>query len=561
MDQDGYELIARAAASADLASLLGQAGEAIALMDEAWVVRYCNDVYLRNTGLPASEVIGRTPFDYVPQFARSIFYEAVVACQQGRRPMCRIGYSTVLGRWLMVRVFPVDGGSLLLANDATDTVVKQHQLAQQALTDPLTGLPNKLRLLQDVASAIALHEPFSVTILALDRFDAVTDVLGYAGGDLALMEVASRLQSASAAPDRIYKLPGQEFAVFSRPGVADVAGLVSQMQPVRTPFVLQDHAFVLDAHAGCATGADNAGDAEQVLRHAALALRQAARDGKGSGVFYAPALEAESLERQHLEAELRTALRERQLTLFLQPKGQLADGRLCGAEVLIRWPHPTRGMVSPGEFLPLAQECGLMPALDAFVIDETLRMLADLPPALGELPVSINLSAESLSDEGLGDRVRAALERWQVQPARVEIEIPEGALMRDVDASARALAPLAELGVRISIDDFGTGYSSFAYLARFPVHTLKIDRSFITGVDSHEVHAKIVRGIIRLAHSLQLQVVAEGAETDAEIERLRRLHCDVVQGFGYGRPMPLPAFLAFAEARQATAETVSAFVI
>jgi diguanylate cyclase (GGDEF)-like protein len=561
MDQDGYELIARAAASADLASLLGQAGEAIALMDEAWVVRYCNDVYLRNTGLPASEVIGRTPFDYVPQFARSIFYEAVVACQQGRRPMCRIGYSTVLGRWLMVRVFPVDGGSLLLANDATDTVVKQHQLAQQALTDPLTGLPNKLRLLQDVASAIALHEPFSVTILALDRFDAVTDVLGYAGGDLALMEVASRLQSASAAPDRIYKLPGQEFAVFSRPGIADAVGLASLQRPVRTPFVLQDHAFVLDAHAGCARAADTSGDAEQVLRHAALALRQAARDGKGAGVFYTPALEVESLERQQLESELRTALRERQLTLFLQPKGQLSDGRLAGAEVLIRWPHATRGMVSPGDFLPLAHDCGLMPELDAFVIDETLRMVAALPPALGQLPVSINLSAESLSDGDLGDRIRGALQRWQVLPARVEIEIPEGALMRDVDASARALAPLAELGVRISIDDFGTRYSSFAYLARFPVHTLKIDRSFITGVDSHEVHAKIVRGIIRLAHSLQLQVVAEGAETDAEIERLRRLHCDVVQGFGYGRPMPLPAFLAFAEARQATAETVSAFVI
>lgn len=561
MDQDGYELIARAAANADLASLLGQAGEAIALMDEGWVVRYCNDVYLRNTGLPVSEVIGRTPFDYVPQFTRSIFYEAVVECQRGRRPMCRIGYSTVLERWLMVRVFPVDGGSLLLANDATDTVVKQHELAQQALADPLTGLPNKLGLLQDVEALISRGARFSVTILTLDRFDTVTDVLGYAGGDLALLEVASRLQSGSAAHHTIYKLPGREFAVLSRPAVTDESSLSALLQPVRTSFVLQDHAFVLDAHAGCVHVQCDVDDAEQVLRRAALALRQASQLGKGACVFYQPALEAASMGRQQLESELRTALRQKQLTLFLQPKGLLVDGRLCGAEALIRWPHPTRGMVAPCDFLPLAQECGLMPELDAFVIDEALRMIAAMPPTLDTLPVSINLSAESLCDASLGDRIHAALQRWRVKPAQFEIEIPEGALMRDVDASARALGQLAALGVRISIDDFGTGYSSFAYLARFPVHLLKIDRSFIAGMADNEVNAKIVRGIIRLAHSLQLGVVAEGAETDAEIERLRRLHCDVVQGFGYGRPMALSAFLEFARARQGVAETISALTI
>jgi diguanylate cyclase (GGDEF)-like protein len=549
MYRDSFDVLAQPTRFGDLASLLGSAGEAVAYMDNNWVVHYCNDVYLDNVALTATDVVGKTPFDYIPNFKRSIFYESIELCRRESTPMCRIGYSTILDRWLMVRVFPVAGGMLLLANDASDTVVKQYQLAQQALKDPLTGLPNKLRLLQDVEALLPRNQPFSVSIIALERFSAVTDILGYAGGDLALLEVASRIQSATDAGETLYKLPGEEFALLSKHGLDGTHRLQSLIGSIATPFVIQNHPFVIGAHVGCVLSDLTTKDAEQTLKRAALALRQAAQSGKGSVVFYEPILESASVLRQQLESELRAALRDGQLTLFLQPKGMVTEGSLVGAEALIRWPHPKRGTVSPGDFLPLAQECGLMPEIDTFVLGQALKMIKAMQADVGCVPVSINLSVESLADERLVDRVREALRRSGAKPSLLEIEIPEGALMRNVDTSARVLAGLHELGIKLSIDDFGTGYSSFAYLARFPVHTLKIDRSFISGMSENATNAKIVKGIVRLAHSLQLTVVAEGAETHEEIEHLRRLHCDVVQGYAFGRPMPFDDFLEFARAK------------
>jgi len=551
MIRENFEAFLGPLETIDLTALLRQAGEAVIYVDRDWVVRYCNDVYLANLGMTRAQVIGRTPFEYQPLFERSIFFESIDNCRRDGKPFAKIGYSTVLGRWLMVRVFPVDGGMMMLANDASESVVKQYHLAAQAVKDTLTGLRNKLGLVQDMEALLALSVPFSLTVLGLNRFKGVNDALGYGGGDMVLLEMASRLQSGSIAGEAMYRLNGDEFALLSQNPVDGCAGRVHALQTAaEQPVTLNGQSFVLGYSAGAVACPRDGGDAELLLKRAALALRQAKRDGLRTVAFYQAGQEAQSKLRAELEAELRLAIKARQFVLVLQPQGCLTRGDVVGAEALIRWPHPTRGMMSPADFLPLAQECGLMGLIDQLVLEQALGLIGEMKSAGLEMLVSINLSVDSLADPCMVDRVRQALTKAGIEPKWLEVEVPEGALMKDVDASAQVLEGLSRMGVRVSVDDFGTGYSSFAYLARFPVHALKIDRSFVSEMANSEASYKIVKGMVRLAQSLQMSVIAEGAETQAQIDLLRRLHCDVVQGYGYARPMPLDSFIAFAMARK-----------
>ena len=531
----------------DLEVLMGQAREGIVYVDENLIVRYCNDVYLQGVGLKRHEVIGKSPYEFQPHFKRSIFHDTLDSGWRERRPKAAIGFSTVLDRWLLVRVFPVGKGMMMLANDASESVIEQYQLAQQALKDTLTGLPNRLAMLQALHPHLASGETVCLAVLGLNRFRSVNDAVGYARGDLALLEIASRLQSATHAGEQLFRLSGDEFA-FITPVAQPLAEarIRSLLAQARRPVVIHGQVFVLGAAAGAVSAPGQGTDAESLLQRAGLALRHAKRHCSDEVLVYEPALETASRLRLELEGELRQAIQQGQLMLMLQPKGCLLRHHVIGAEALIRWPHPTRGLVAPGDFLILAQECGLMPQIDGWVLWQALEQVKELMRRGLAMPISINLSVESLSDVGLVDRVRQSLEATGVPASLLEIEIPEGALMRDVQTSASVLAELDALGVGISIDDFGTGYSSFAYLARFPVRTLKVDRSFVSEMTTNEASRTIVKGLIRLAHSLSLRVVAEGAETAEQMALLRRMRCDEVQGFGYARPMPFEDFCEFA---------------
>jgi len=562
MRRDVIEPLISSIEGLDLDHLLAQAGEAIVHVDANWVVRYCNSVYLSNLGMARSEVIGKTPFDYVPNFKRSIFYESIERCRRERKPTARIGYSTALDRWLMVRVFPTGEGMTMLANDASESVVRQYQLAQQVLKDPLTGLPNKLGLVNDLEAICERNDAFSLLVIGLDRFRSINDALGYAAGDMALLEVASRLQTATMPGEQLYRLNGDEFCVLQKhePELIQFRADVL-MQVARQPLLLHGHRFVVGATAGTVVRDFECRDPEQMLKRAALALRHAKKTQRGGLVTYEPGLERSSQLRTELEAELRAAIESKQLLLMLQPKGSLADGTLVGAEALIRWAHPKRGMVSPAEFLPLAHDTGLMATIDQLVLKQALQHIGTLY-ALGiQVPVSINLSVQSLSDVCVVDRVREALRAANVPPNLLEIEIPEGALMENVETSVKVLGELNRMGVRISIDDFGTGYSSFAYLARFPVHTLKVDRSFVKEIASNDTSHKIVKSLVRLAHSLQLTVIAEGVEDPADLELLKRIRCDMVQGYAFGRPMPFDQFVEFAHAHDAVKDSMRWYTV
>jgi diguanylate cyclase (GGDEF)-like protein len=535
----------------DLAALLQLAGEAVIFVDHQWVVRYCNEVYLSNLGMTRDQVIGRTPFDYQPLFERSIFYESIENCRQTRKPFAQIGYSTVLGRWLMVRVFPVDGGMMMLANDASDSVVQQYHLAAQAVADTLTGLPNKLALTRDMAALLDSGDPFYLTLLSLNRFKGVNDALGYAGGDRVLMEVASRLQSGTVEGETLYRLNGDEFAVVSRNDVVQCPARVMAWQVAAEQALLIDgKSFVLAYSAGAVASPRDGDAAELLLKRAALALHQSKRESHRDVAFFHSGLETQSTLRAELEADLRRAIQEQQFVLMLQPQGCLASGEVVGAEALIRWQHPTRGLLMPGQFLPLAQDCGLMGQIDSLVLAQAVALVAAMRRNGIQVRVSINLSVDSLADPSVPERVAQVLQAAQVAPQWLEVEITEDSLMKDIDTSTRVLEALSRMGVCVSIDDFGTGYSSFAYLARFPVSTLKIDRSFIKDMQAGAASHKIVTGMVRLGHSLQLTVVAEGAETAEQIDLLRRLHCNVVQGYGYARPMTPESFEAFVLSRR-----------
>ena len=535
--------------AADLSAILAQCGEAVVFVDSNWVVRFCNDVYLGNIGMSRAEVIDHTPFEYAPLFKRSIFYEAIENCRQTRKVMSRIGFSTVLNRWLMVRVFPVDDGMVMLANDASESVVKQYQLAQQAVKDPLTGVGNKLAMEQKSQQLLKRGEVLSVIFLGIDRLKQVNDAHGYATGDMVLMEVASALQSATVSGETLYRVSGDEFAVVCEgesQGAAERA--MALIQVVTKPIILPGARVVLGACAGTVQGPRDGDEYELLLKRAGLALREAKKGGREVIAAYRTELELASQMRAVMESELRLALDGSQFTLMVQPKVALASGRVIGGEALIRWAHPKRGLLAPAAFLGIAQDIGAMAEIDLWVLRQSLRFASSLMSSGLKLSISINLSVDSLANAYLADQVQNALEQSHVPAQMLEVEIPEGSLMHDVKASARVLAQLQAMGVRISIDDFGTGYSSFAYLAQFPVHALKIDRSFVNDITTSETSRTIIKGIVRLAHSLSLEVVAEGAETDEQLAMLRRMKCDSVQGYVIAKPMPFDEFKAFAMA-------------
>ena len=532
----------------DLASIMVDVGEAVAFVDHDWVLRLCNDVYLQNLGLSRHQVIGKTPFEYAPNFHRSIFYEVCESARISGEPKTRIGLSKLLNRWLMIRVFPLRGGLVLFANDASDSVVQEYQVAQRLLKDPLTDLGNKFALCQRVNEWMKGGRPFTLSLIGLDRLKDVNDAHGYAAGDRVLQEVASTLQTATQAGETLFRVSGNEFAVLQE-GHADDSEERGKafVRAARMPVRLTGTCIELQASCGSVDYPRDSGDFESILKHAALALSVACRVGAPEGwVAYRDEFEVVAQARLVIEGEFRTALELQQFELMIQPKVSLATGGVVGGEALIRWLHPTRGLLAPAAFLGIAQDIQGMVRLDHWVLTDALRICAALSAQGLHSPLSINMSVDSLADHSLVERVRQALDDAGVAPGMLEIEIPEGALMQDVALSSKILGQLRAMGIRISVDDFGTGYSSFAYLARFPIQTLKIDRSLITGMQADASNQAIVRAIIQLAHTLSLDVVAEGVESQSEVATLQSMNCDAVQGYFYARPLRLQQFLEYA---------------
>lgn len=533
------------------AEIFEGAREAWFEVDANWRVLDCNQAYLDGVGRLRHEVVGFCPYDCIPNFSSTVLFPAMEACLISRKPTSGVGLSMETGRWIISRNFPLEhGGMMSRSADASDEDLKRFELFNLSDLDELTGLPSERSLVQDMEERLRNGKKFHLLLLDISRFKTVNEIGGMAEGNRVLCEMASRLQVASDPGDRVFRLNSDLFPILMQDDAETFAERVLALENcVARPVVVSGREIILRTRGGLVVALDDSRTADVLIRHAVLALKEAKKGGASRIAAFEPSMERESDLRSILESELRTALASEQLTLYFQPKGSLANGEMRGAEALIRWNHPKWGLVPPVRFLPLAQESGLMPELDRWVLSNVLQRMKEFKLAGINIPISINISAQSLSDPAFPQHLKAALESSGVEPGRLDIELPEDTMMADVKASGRVLAELVRLGLTISIDDFGTGYSSYASLAHFPIRTLKIDRSFISDMDVNEINQTIVQGMVRLAHSLRLNVVAEGAESVEQMLMLREMGCDEVQGYAYGRPTPFSEFCSLATAR------------
>jgi diguanylate cyclase (GGDEF)-like protein len=425
--------------------------------------------------------------------------------------------------------------------------------------DSLTALPNRALFEQRLAETLVLAEraggSVAVVVLNLDRFASVNDSLGRHAGDALLIEVARALQFTVRRTDTLARYGGDEFAIVlgdiaHSDDAARVAAKLARR--VAEPFVVGATEIVTDVSIGISLYPRDGRDANALLSRADAAMRHAKKLGGNQVQFFAPTMHGGCTpERLALETDLRRAASAGQLELHYQPKVVLASGRVEAAEALMRWRHPLRGLLRPDAFLPMAEETGLIVPMSEWAIFEACRQASAWQREHGRpIQVAVNLSSQQFNNHDLVDCVRRALLAAELQPNLLKLEITEGALIQDPQRVAETLSQLSGMGVAISIDDFGIGYSSLAYLTRFPISELKIDRSFIAGMVSDAANATIVRAVISLAHALRLQVVAEGVETEEQRQFLAELGCEQYQGYLCSPPLPAAEFADFVVGRR-----------
>jgi len=429
--------------------------------------------------------------------------------------------------------------------------------AHQALHDALTGLPNRTMLRDRTDQAIHQADrelvPAALLLIDLDRFKEVNDTLGHHYGDQLLVQVGERLQAALRQVDTVARLGGDEFAVLlprieTGEGATTVARKLQDV--LEEPFLLEDLALDVEASIGVAVYPQHGSDADELLQHADIAM-YVAKETHAGFVLFDPAQDQHSPRRLALLGELRRAIESDQLVLHYQPKVDAHSGRVLGVEALVRWQHPEHGLIPPGEFIPLAERTGLIGPLTHYVLDAALRQCQQWRQAGHELAVAVNISARRLLDVEFPDEVASLLARWEVPARLLVVEITESTIMADPDRALEILGRLDAMGVQLSIDDFGTGYSSMAYLKSLPVHELKVDRSFVTQMNSDSRDAVIVRSTIDLGRNLGLRVVAEGVEDQTTLQELDVLGCDAIQGYYVSRPVPPDDLIRWLEQHQA----------
>jgi diguanylate cyclase len=424
------------------------------------------------------------------------------------------------------------------------------QLRHLATHDALTGLPNRVllddRLAQAMAHADRDRGSFAVLVCDLDRFKLINDSLGHGAGDQLLQEVAHRLTGLVRSVDTVARYGGDEFVLLVSPIAEreDAVRLASRViEALQSPVRIA----AIDVHTSPSVGvafypADGA-SVEALLAHADAAMYCAKQRGRGNVQCFAVGMNAGAEDRVQLESDLHNAISLNQFQLYYQPKVDTVSGEVRSAEALLRWIHPVRGLVGPAEFIPLAEECGLIGPIGEWVIREACRQARAWQEAgVAALRVSVNLSASQFRQEQLVDSIRSALNDARLQPKFLEVELTESAVMSDPEESISILEQLSRMGVLVSVDDFGTGYSSMSYLRRFPIDKLKIDRVFISEIMDRPEDASIVRAIVSLAHSLRLKVVAEGVETPAQLAFLKAVGCDEYQGYHFSKPLPAAEF-------------------
>ncbi|OIR17622.1 cyclic di-GMP phosphodiesterase Gmr [mine drainage metagenome] len=434
-------------------------------------------------------------------------------------------------------------------SDISERKLAEDRIQQLAHYDVLTGLPNRVlfndRLEQALISAQRNKSTLALLFLDLDRFKNINDTLGHDAGDQLLKMVAERLMECVREQDTVSRQGGDEFIIVLPNTNIDGAEMVAakMLGLIMKPYAIAAHELRISASIGIAMYPDNAIDAETLIKHADVAMYQAKEGGRNKYLRFDSSMNGNAYERLTLESNLRVALERKQFELHYQPQVDLTDNSIIGCEALIRWCHPELGMISPASFIPLAEETGLIGPISNWVLEEAIHQCQIWRKAgLPEVKMAVNLSSLQFREGSLQGQVSHLLDKYSVPAEFLDLELTEGILMQGVERTLITLRELTALGVGISIDDFGTGYSSLSYLKRFPIHKLKIDQSFVRDVTVDSNDASMVQTIIVMAHSLKLDVIAEGVETKAQADFLRNAGCELVQGYLFGRPMPAEAF-------------------
>ncbi|WP_051445172.1 sensor domain-containing protein [Desulfocurvus vexinensis] len=542
--------------------------EGITITDANGTILSVNPAFTSITGYSPEEALGQNPRILRSDRHDREFYRAMwqALVRRGRwegEIWNRRKSGEVYPEWLSISSIPGKGQARYIAvfHDITEMKNKESQILYQANHDPLTGLPNRLAVRErlELAAARASRAGHRVAVLFvdLDDFRNVNDALGHAVGDEILVEMARRLRRLVSGGDTLARLGSDEFvlllgAVRDESEAAQLAERVAKR--MHRPFRARGHEVFLSASIGIAYFPDDGTDADEVLKSADLAMSRAKELGKNTYSLYTPQMNERVNRRIRLEGDMRRGMMRHEFEPFYQPKIDVRTGRVTGMEALIRWRREGGSLVSPGEFIPLAEETGLIVPLGEqfnFSVAAQMREMQSLGLTDAGLVVSINVSPRQFQQHNFVPLLRATLDASGLAPARFEVEITETAIMTDVTRTASTLDELRAMGLAVSIDDFGTGYSSLAYLKRFPIDTLKIDQSFVRDVTRNEADASIVATVIAMARTMGMRTVAEGVETAEQAELLARLGCDTLQGYLFSRPLPYAEFQAWLAAWQA----------
>jgi diguanylate cyclase (GGDEF)-like protein/PAS domain S-box-containing protein len=569
----GVEALASAKAAAEQArTFMTAVVEAIPSMvfvkradDHAYVL--LNRAGEKMLGHARADMIGRTDADFYPAEQAAIYRERdaevissgeVRVIEEDHVP--RKDGSIALMRTKKIAIPGPDGKPEYLLGVSEDIAERKRaeaQIARLAHYDPLTDLPNRLLFQKDLSAALARaarrEDMVAVHCIDLDRFKTVNDTLGHPVGDALLKTAADRLRACVRDGDTVARLGGDEFAVVQT-GLTDLSGATRLagriVEALAETFDLQGHQVMIGGSVGVAVSPNDGTDSDELLKKADMALYRAKADGRGTFHFFERAMDEQLQARRALELDLRLALAEGQFELYYQPLFSLGADRVMGCEALLRWNHPTRGMVSPGDFIPLAEEIGLINALGEWVLREACREAAGWPQ---HVRLAVNLSPAQFRDKHLVGTVVSALAASGLPAERLELEITESVLLQDSVGNMSILHDLKALGVRISMDDFGTGYSSLSYLRSFPFDKIKIDQTFVRDILDDADALAIIKAVLDLGASLGITTTAEGVESVEQLDELRRQGCGEIQGYFISRPKPaaeIAAMLGVTVARQ-----------
>jgi diguanylate cyclase (GGDEF)-like protein/PAS domain S-box-containing protein len=537
------------------AKVYENSGEAVMITDSGNRILSANRAFAAITGYSVEEVVGKNPRLLASGRHDDVFYRDMW------NKLLRDGYwrgeiwnrrknGEVFPEWLTITLLRDDGGRIThhIANFSDATIFKENEarIRHMAHHDHLTGLPNQVllrdRLKLAMAHARRRGDRVALLFIDLDRFKLINDTLGHQMGDKLLQHVAERLLGAVRGDDTVSRQGGDEFAIVLQEigEIADVAHLAAKFLDILSDdYDIDGEHLSITPSIGISVYPDDGSNIEDLLKHADTAMYSAKEKGRANYQFFTQQLNAALAERMEMEKELRNAIAQGAFQPYFQPQIRLADRRMVGAELLLRWIHPQKGFIPPDRFIPVAEESHLIEEIGLWVLEEAIKQLAEWSgQGLHELQIAVNVSPRQLENPSLAEHVRVLLERYRVTPARLTLEVTESALMKDVEKSGLHLRTLKALGVRIAVDDFGTGYSSLNYLKRFPIDELKIDRSFIMDIphDSHDVGISLA--VISLAHALNLEVVAEGTEIIEQVDFLADAGCEFAQGFYFAKPMP-----------------------